>query len=877
MKNKRPFSSNPFKIKNKKQNLRIRLNSAINDLTKNPRFNTINNYFRPKTSIQSLGKINLFSKNEEEKLDLLNLIIETNPNQYNSQKIKKKLIAINPLFLRGTEENLKRPNFALNTEEVFYKYNILYGNNTNNLIRTYSPKMRPMSASISSYNKKISQNLNENLYVFNHNEIVSLVQARCKDLGIDVRENMYYKFEEYTKAKCKNRIVDLSECFIGINSIEIISDILYNTDRISRLNLTRNNLGDNGVKILINAIKDSYSLVSLNITSNSITHKGGEIIFGELINQQSIIDLNVSSIEGTNRNRLTADGIKFIEIFLKKNLFVKSLNICGNSIKDEGFINLAKGLNNNSSLNKLIISNNDIHPNGLSLGLDEISANKLTILNISNNPILDIGIKKLTDSLKNFNSLNKLNISYCGFEFLGFEHLMNALQYIKRIEYLNISGNNIKSKHFENVKPCFTTFGVKYLNMSNCSLGNESTFILGECLETNEALKSINISNNKITDIGFRSFIPLFRNNNSIENFDVSANYITDLTAKYFIKNIRYNRGLKRINFFDNQLKNEMGNLFIEILETNKNLISVNLVYNRVQMKTIEEINRILKFNNEKQKAKFIPNLQRDIKGLQFNPELFSFYTNNINSKRHQQGDLYKKVKKDYNHFTRLINIENKKIDKKVLEMKNIQEKISEYQINLKLNKESFDLLQKEIHKKKNEIQSKIDEEAKILKQIKSQNDFLQAEYNTNKKDLDQVIQETQSKLKISQDKLELAEKSVKHFTNQLKKKTELFNNMNNPDMLISIKNKIDKEKKSKKQTRKENNQLKIEEKNANMTTINSTLTNNNTNSNNDNLQTFNTLSSENKTDKDKDKENNTAKNNILKKDSKKKNKLKNK
>ena len=132
MKNKRPFSSNPFKIKNKKQNLRIRLNSAINDLTKNPRFNTINNYFRPKTSIQSLGKINLFSKNEEEKLDLLNLIIETNPNQYNSQKIKKKLIAINPLFLRGTEENLKRPNFALKTEEVIYKYNILYGNNTNN-------------------------------------------------------------------------------------------------------------------------------------------------------------------------------------------------------------------------------------------------------------------------------------------------------------------------------------------------------------------------------------------------------------------------------------------------------------------------------------------------------------------------------------------------------------------------------------------------------------------------------------------------------------------------------------------------------------------------------------------------------------------------
>ena len=122
---------------------------------------------------------------------------------------------------------------------------------------------------------------------------------------------------------------------------------------------------------------------------------------------------------------------------------MESLNICGNSIKDEGFITLAKGLNNNQSLVKLIISKNDIHPRGLEIGLDEITSNKLYYLNISNNPILDVGIKKLTDSIKNFNNLHRLNVSNCSFEFPGFEHLINALQFIKRIEYLNISGNNI--------------------------------------------------------------------------------------------------------------------------------------------------------------------------------------------------------------------------------------------------------------------------------------------------------------------------------------------------------------------------------------------------------------------------------------------------
>ena len=863
MKVKRPFSSNPFKVKNQRKNLRIRLNSALNEFDKNRRINTQNFHFgRPKTSFQTIGKMNLFSKNEEEKLDLLNLIIETNPNQYDSEKIQKKFLAINPLFLRGTEENLKRPNFSINTEEVFYKYNLLYGNNTNNLIRTYSPKMRPMSASISSYNKKMTQNLNENLSIFTHEEIIGLVQARCKDLGIDVRDEMYNKFEEFTKAKCKNRIVDLSECFLGINSVVIISSIIYNSDRICRLNLTRNNLGDNGVKILINSIKNSTSLVSLNLTSNSITHKGGEVIFGELINQQSIIDLNISSIEGTNRNRLTADGIKNIEAFLKKNLFVETLNICGNSIKDEGFITLAKGLNNNQTLIKLIVSNNDIHPKGLKLGLDEISSNKLYSLNISNNPILDEGVKKLTNSLKNFNNLHNLNISNCGFEFPGFEHLLNALQFIKRIEYLNVSGNNLKSDNFENLKPCFTSFGVKYLNMAKCNLGNESTLVLGECLESNETIKSMNISNNKITDKGFISFIPLFKANNIIENFDCSINYISDMTAKYFIKNIKYNRGLKLINFFDNQLKNEMGNLFIEILETNKNLISINLVYNRVQMKTMEEINRILKNNNEKQKAKFIPNLQRDIKNLQFSPDLFGYYTHNINSKRQQQGDLYKKVKKDYRYFTRLLNIENRKIERKEQEMKNIQKKIGEYQQNVKQKKEGFDIHQNEVREKLDKIEYKIEEEAKLLKQIKSKNDFLQAEYNSTKKDLEQVIIETQKKLKISQDKLDLAKNSVTHFTNQIQKKTELYNDMMNPDMLVSTINK-DKDRKNKKTSRKESMIKEKEQQNANMTTIASTITNNT----NENVLTLNTLSNEDKKNKD------SNKTNKLKKDEKKKKK----
>ena len=852
MKSKRPFSSNPFKIGTKKS-LKIRLNSALNDMKPQKRFNTISNKSRPRTT--KLNTINIFSKNTEENLDVLHLIIESNPNQYNTLKIQKKLNSINPLFLRGTEENLKRPNFNQNTEEVFYKYNLLYGNNTTNLIRTYSPKMRPMSASINGFNKKMANDLNENIYVFNEEEIIDLIKARCRDIGIDLRENMIYKFRDYCNSKCKNRIVDLSECYVGIHSIKLISSILYNSDRIARLNLTKNNLGDNGVKILINSIKNSRSLISLNITSNSITHKGGEVIFKDLINQQSIIDLNVSSIEGVNRNRLTASGIKNMEKFLKINLFIENLNICGNSIKDEGFIILSKGLNNNQSLYKLNIANNDIHHKGLNQGLNLITICKLYYLNISNNPILDEGLKRLTDSLKNFNNLHKLNVSNCGFEFSGFEHLLNALQYIKRIEYLNVSRNNLKSENFENLKPCFSSFGIRNLNMSKCSLGNETTFILGECIAGNETIKKLNISENKITDAGFKSFVPIFSNNNVIESFDCSVNFISDLTAKDFIKNLKFNRALKRINFFDNQLKNEMGNLFIEILESNKCLININLIYNRVQMKTIDEINRILKLNNEKQKSKFLPNLIRDIKGLQFNPELFSFYTQSIQNKKNQQEVLYKKVREDDRYFSKLLNKEKKRIEVKVQEMKNIQDQIVECQKQIKDVREKYEKLHKKIRQHEDDMNEKIEEENKILKDIKNKNGFLEADFISTKKDLENVIIETKDKYKLSQDKLNLAKKSYKSMSDEIKRKNKLLQNLYNPEMLVSINQKIDDKK-----VKKPNNKNNILNKNVNTESNANRI---NTTSANENLLTTISGSIEYK-----NKEN--AKNNIRKESKKK-------
>jgi hypothetical protein len=611
---------------------------------------------------KSTGNINYNESNLN--LNKINLMIKNSPAQYNHKRIKEKEKQINPLL---NKNKFIMKNLGKNTKNVFYRYNLLYGNNSHNVIRTYSPKMRPMSSSVKLYIRDIKKT-KEDTHLLKDSEVIILMKAKCKDIGIAYRDIMYHKFKDFCNSKCKSRIADFSECYFGVNSIAIISELLIDTNRISRLNLTRNNIGDTGLEILVNSVKNSFSLVSLNVTSNSITHKGGTIFFKSLINQQSIIDLNISSIEGSNRNRITSLGLGHIIIFLAKNLFIETLNLSGNSIRNEGFILLCKGLKDNISLKNLDISNNDIQEKGIKLGIEFISNSKIstriTSLNLSNNPILNGGIYTITNNLRFFPYLKSIHFAFCGVEFKGFNYFLKTAQYIKRIEYLNVSGNRLKDEHFKDIKQYFCTFSLRYLNMAKCSLGDRNGYTLGECLAINETIKSINISGNEIGDIGFKSYVNLFKNNNTIESFDCSCNFITDYTGKDFVKSLIYNQTLKSINLFDNQLHDDIGDLLIQVLEVNENIININLNYNRIQLKFIEEINKKIKSNIDKQKTSIVPDLIKNIKELEFEPEQFTLLSKKILEKKSTHNFLYKKVRQEDKNFCTLLENSKKDLEK---------------------------------------------------------------------------------------------------------------------------------------------------------------------------------------------------------------------
>ena len=252
---------------------------------------------------------------------------------------------------------------------------------------------------------------------------------------------------------------------------------------------------------------------------------------------------------------------------------------------------------------------------------------------------------------------------------------------------------------------------------------------------------------------------------------------------------MKYNHTLKKINFFDNQLTNNIGNAFIEILHTNKTLRIINLFLNRIQLRIIDEINRILKINVEKEKAKYVPDLHKSVKNLKFNPEMFKFYEKSIRYKKLMQSDLYKKLKQDDKHFSKLINVENKKINIKVNQKLSIDSKITKTQNEIKDILQNLGELEEGLFEQEKEFEKKMEAEKKLFKKYKDENELLTIEYNATKKSYDDIIKETLKKQQKVQEKLNIAQIAVNSKLKEINKRREILSQLYDPDMLRPIKN----------------------------------------------------------------------------------------
>ena len=665
---------------------------------------------------------NLINENNDN-LNILNVILQTSQKPINMDLINQKFKSLN-------KEYSSSRILDNSTTRKFYAYNVIYGHKSNNIIKTYTPKLSQRI--FSSHYQSINSNGGNIEQVFNEKQIMEIFREKCKDLNVPLKDELMSRFINFVKSKCVNRIIDLSECSLGLNSIQALSNIIYNNNDIcSRIILNKNNLGDRSVELLVGYLENNTSIVELNLGSNSLSPKGGEIIFNFLITQKSIINLDLSSSEGIYRNRICPEGVKLIWPVLQNNLILEKIDLSSNSIRNEGFKYLINGLNYNFILHVLNISNNDIDEKGIEYMHNNLMECKLRDLNISFNPISNKGcilLGECTSNLK-LGEINTLNLSNCNINFIALKHFLKNNLNNHKIQNLIMNKNNLSSDKW-NTLEFLNRISLKSISLCECNISNSMQDI-SELFERHPTIKFLDFSHNQIDDNLFNYFADYPLHNLSLEEIDFSQNFITDESAVNFFKNLSLNKNIQKLNFFDNQLQTLSAKEIIKALLNNRNLISINLKCNRIPLKLLKEVKKQIQNNISIENRKFIPKLKGELKDLKFDPTEISKLKYKIINFGKDRIFLSNKYKEEDKNFNLRKKEDYKELNKILAKFENIQNEISETQKNIKkieelseFENEGFKIKQKKLDNLINNLENEIEilkKENQIAKNIQNE------------------------------------------------------------------------------------------------------------------------------------------------------------
>ena len=235
----------------------------------------------------------------------------------------------------------------------------------------------------------------------------------------------------------------------------------------------------------------------------------------------------------------------------------------------------------------------------------------------------------------------------------------------------------------------------------------------------------------------------------------------------------------------------------MKILNKNKTLNKINLLFNRVQIKSIEEINEKLKKNSIKERKKIIPEIERSIQNLEFNPKEFEILKKKIISKKEQEKLIIKKIKEEEKNYNKLIKEEYKLIKNKEEELKNVEEKLKIINKKISNFSNNMSLVEQNLVMNENEIKKLITKTNHEKNEIGIDNIKAKADYDLTKKEMEEIINKTRLKYIESQDKIIFAQKKLSQTNSTYKKLNKLYENLNNPHKLSPINKKEFKRKSS--------------------------------------------------------------------------------
>lgn len=260
--------------------------------------------------------------------------------------------------------------------------------------------------------------------------------------------------------------------------------------------------------------------------------------------------------------------------------------------------------------------------------IQQLQANDPTLktLNLSNQEILNNHLEALILALQNNNTLQTLVLQDVRIVPQG----LTALIMYTKISNLFLDNNQINDQEItEMIKALYYNQNLTGLFLSGNSIGDQGALALGEYLASKNChLKILDLSKNKIKDVGLRFLFDNLKKNDTLELFDVSRNYFQFAGAGILAESLRENKAIRGLKLKSCFFKSVMSvKVIMDGIKEKKQLESLGLSNNKVDISDLEGVLNLLKENFSMYELDLSVNYLRENGAITFAEALEENYT----------------------------------------------------------------------------------------------------------------------------------------------------------------------------------------------------------------------------------------------------------
>ena len=377
----------------------------------------------------------------------------------------------------------------------------------------------------------------------------------------------------------KLKLINLDNTSLTEEASDAIALAISNNHGLEQLYLGNSKLRTGGIKVA-RALKSLSKLRIMDFNDSCMTADVADEFASAITSNTFLEDLRLKG------NNLTTRGMITIAKSLRSISTLKVLNIRDNQVTEEAADALSLAISNNTEIEHLWLSNNNLQAGVLKVVNALEALPKLKALDIDNNHIPEGVYDALATFLQCSSIIRNLRTLYLdsGDLRLSGVKIAEALLHLTSLRILDVSGVNMTGEMADKLAVAIPNMSLlQQLWLKNNNLGTDKVITIARSLSALTTILQLSLTGNQITEEAADAIVSAICTNDRLEKLYLSDNDLRAgvLTIVNSLKNVL----TLKVLYLDNnsipdsvfvELAKDLANMHLEILDLSFNCLQLS-------------------------------------------------------------------------------------------------------------------------------------------------------------------------------------------------------------------------------------------------------------------------------------------------------------